>query len=323
MKKTKNTDGSAEKRTSMRSASGKAPRKARAGVELDAGAQARIKAGVEKALQPVAEVASGEPEPGAAPPPVQPELPAQPEPAETSGGTDAAETSGGTDAAETSGAPEPGEVAPPVAEAPSGAPEPDAVETSGEADASLAQPSAEADASPAQPSTESKAAEPEATPPEKAPAPKMARAPKAKAPPAPPAPAQPAASGPIPAWRSSPARILRSALSPLDPRWYDWEKLESQIPGVREARALLQTAYETATRLEKAAASGKPAARKVEPGALVRVRAKHAPGYAPLADVTGVLRVTGVAGGQAKVETARGEAVLLPMAHLELAEVAA
>ncbi|WP_437831951.1 hypothetical protein [Sorangium sp. So ce1153] len=230
----------------------KAPRKARAGVELDAGAQARIKAGVENALQPVAEGPSGEPEPGVPPPPVQPELPAQPEPAETSGGTDAAETSGGT---------EHGEVGLPVAEVTSGAEAP--------------------------------------------------------------VPVQPAASVPVPAWRSSPARILRSALSPLDPRWYDWEKLESQIPGVREARALLQTAYETATRLEKAAAPGKPAKRKVEPGAAVRVRAKHAPGYAPLADVTGVLRVTGVAGGQAKVETARGEAVLLPVAHLELAEVAA
>jgi hypothetical protein len=271
---TKNTDGGAEKRTSKRSAPladafGKAPRKARAGVKLDPGAQAGIKAGVEKALQPVADGLCGEPEPGAAPPPVQPELPAQPEPADTSGGTDAAVTSGD---------PEPGEVAPPVGEAPSGDPEQDAGETSGA---------------------------------------------EAKAPPAPPAPDQPVASVAVPAWRSSPARILRSALSPLDPRWYDWEKLESQIPGVREARALLQTAYETATRLEKAAASGRRATRKVEPGATVRVRAKHAPRYAPLTDVTGVLRVTGVAGGQAKVETARGEAVLLPVAHLELAEVAA
>ncbi len=91
---------------------------------------------------------------------------------------------------------------------------------------------------------------------------------------------------------------------------------------MKAARALLTTAHDTATRLEKAAASGKPAARKVKPGATVRVKAKHAPSYAPLADVTGVLRVTGVAGGQAKVETSRGEAVLLRVAHLELAEAA-
>ena len=276
----------------------KAPRKADAGAELDAGARVRIKAGAEKALLP--EAAPLEPEPGAAPSPVQPELPAQPAPAE--------ETSGGADAAEApSVEPEPGEVAPPVAEATSGEPEPDAGETSGGEAPAPAQPAAESAEVPAV---------------AVAPAPtKKGKAPKA-APPLAPAPLEPAPSGPVPAWRSSPARLLRSALGPLDPRWCDWSKLEATIPGVKAARALLQTAYETATRLE-AAASGKPASRKVSAGAAVRVRARHAPGYAPLADVTGVLRVTGVAGGQAKVETARGEAVLLPVAHLELAEAAA
>jgi hypothetical protein len=291
----------------------KAPRKARAGVELDAGAQARIKAGVEKALQPVAEAPPAEPEPGEAPP-VQPVPPAQPEPGEVAHPA-AAETSGGTDAAETSGGTEPGEVASPVAEVASGDPAPDAGETSGGEAPAPAQPSAE--------SAEVPAVAVAPAPTKKGKRGKKGKAPKAAPPPAP-APVQPAASGPVPAWRSSPARILRSALSPLDPRWYDWEKLESQIPGVREARALLQTAYEAATRLE-AAASGKPAKRKVEPGALVRISAKHAKLYDGVLDAGEVLRVDAVPGTHAHCKTNRGagERATLPVAHLELAGAAA
>lgn len=136
------------------------------------------------------------------------------------------------------------------------------------------------------------------------------------------------ADGAAPGWRSSPARLIKAALRPLEDKWCDWDALEKAgLKGVKAARSLLKNALEYQERIEAASSKrAAPAAGKVEEGAVVRVKAKHAKGYDGVLDEAERvnLKVTKLAGGTAHCKTngGAGERVSIPVAHLEVAPAA-
>jgi hypothetical protein len=124
-----------------------------------------------------------------------------------------------------------------------------------------------------------------------------------------------------PAWRSTPSRLLKAALRPLDPQWCDWKKVEAEVPGVLAARELLKNALEKQLRIEAAGGGSRAASGKVEVGGKARVKKKNLATYEAVLgeEERSDLLVKAVAGNLAHCVTkgGAGDRVSIQLSHLE------